>query len=104
MAQLGPLFALAAADFDGDGHRDLYGAQGFFGHNFGMPREDAGEGVFLLGQGDGRFVAVPSVETGVRVLGEQRAAIAVDLDGDDRVDLALGIYGGPLTFLLNRRP
>ena len=104
MAQLGPLFALAVADFDGDGHRDLYGAQGFFGHNFGMPREDAGEGVFLLGQGDGQFVAVPSAETGVRVLGEQRAAIAVDLDGDDRVDLALGIYGGPLTFLLNRRP
>ena len=103
-AQLGPILALAAGDFDGDGHRDLYAAQGFFGNNFGIPRDDAGEGVFLMGNGDGSFEAIPSAAAGVRILGEQRSVLAGDVDGDGRTDLVLGIHGGPLTLLLNRDP
>lgn len=103
-AQLGPIFAWASGDFDGDGHRDLYAAQGYFGHNFGIPRDDAGEGVFLMGNGDGTFEAIPSAASGVRILGEQRSVLAGDVDGDGRTDLVLGIHGGPLTLLLNRDP
>ena len=103
-AQLGPVFGMAVADFNGDGSRDVYCAQGFFGHHFGMPREDAGEGVFLLGRGNGSFSAVPSAECGVRLLGEQRSVLAGDFDGDGRPDLIVGEHGGPITFLLNRKP
>ncbi|MFO1457947.1 MAG: VCBS repeat-containing protein [Verrucomicrobiota bacterium] len=103
-AQLGPIFSLAAGDFDGDGRRDLYAAQGFFGNNFGIPRDDAGEGVFLMGNGDGTFEAIPVAATGVRILGEQRSVLAGDVDGDGRTDLVLGIHGGPMTLLLNRDP
>ncbi len=102
LAQLGPVFALQAADFDGDGHLDLYGGQGFFGHNFGVPRDDAGEGFLLLGRGDGNFDAVTTPEVGFRVLGEQRAAVVTDVDGDRRPDLIVGEYGGPVTLFLNR--
>jgi enediyne biosynthesis protein E4 len=103
-AQLGPVFGMAVADFDGDGTRDVYCAQGFFGHHFGMPREDAGEGVFLLGRGNGSFTAISSAECGVRLLGEQRSVLAGDLDGDGRPDLIVGEHGGPISFLMNRKP
>ncbi|MBL9175207.1 MAG: VCBS repeat-containing protein, partial [Verrucomicrobiales bacterium] len=103
-AQLGPILSMASGDFDGDGRRDLYAAQGFFGSNFGIPRDDAGEGVFLMGNGDGTFEAIPSAAAGVRILGEQRSVLAGDVDGDGRTDLVLGIHGGPLTLLLNRDP
>ncbi|MBN8246111.1 MAG: VCBS repeat-containing protein [Verrucomicrobia bacterium] len=103
-AQLGPILALAPGDFDGDGRLDLYGAQGYFGHGAGMAREDAGEGVFLVGAGDGRFTGVPTAATGARILGEQRSVLSGDLDSDGRTDLILGIHGGPLTLLLNHSP
>jgi len=103
-AQLGPLMASVTADFDGDGHSDLYAAQGFFGHNFGMPREDAGEGVFLLSRLGGTFEVVTTAAVGVRILGQQRAVLAEDLDGDQRTDLIVGEYGGVLTLFLNQKP
>jgi hypothetical protein len=102
-AQLGPIMDLAVADFDGDGHPDLYGAQGFFGHNFGVGRDDGGEGVFLLGRGQGEFEPVSASETGVRILGEQRAAVVVDADRDGRPDLIIGEHGGSVSLLINRR-
>lgn len=103
LAQLGPIFSLAAADLDGDGRMDLYAAQGFFGHNFGRLRDDAGEGVFLLGRGDGTFMALPTSDAGFRLLGEQRTAILRDLNGDGRPDLVVGEHRGPVTVFLNQR-
>ncbi len=101
--QLGPVFAWTSGDFDGDGTTDLFGAQGFFGHNWGTPRDDAGEGVFVLNRGKGRWEAVSLSATGVRVLGEQRSALAVDVNRDGAPDLVIGEMGGPVTLLLNRR-
>jgi hypothetical protein len=100
--QLGPVFAGTVADFDGDGRRDLYLAQGFFGYNFGQPRDDAGEGVFLLQRGDGNFEAIPTAATGIRILGEQRSAVAGDLNGDGRADLIVGEWGGSVSLLMSR--
>ena len=102
LAQLGPINSLQPADFDGDGRMDLYAAQGFFGHGHGRMREDAGEGCFLLGRGDGNFDSVSTAEANFRVLGEQQSTFTGDLDGDQRSDLVIGEYGGAVTILLNR--
>ncbi|MSU31822.1 MAG: hypothetical protein EXS25_04000 [Pedosphaera sp.] len=100
--QMGPVFSMVSADFDGDGRKDLYCAQGFAGHNFGGARDDTGEGVFLLSRQPGEFEAVPMSETGVRILGEQRGVVAGDMDKDGRVDLVVGVHGGPIFRLKNR--
>ncbi len=102
LAQLGPLLSLAVGDFDDDGHLDLFGAQGYSGHNYGRAREDAGTGVFMLGMGDGRFHAQSLGDAGVQLPGEQRSVVVGDFNGDRRTDLAIGERGGALTLLFNR--
>jgi hypothetical protein len=92
-AQLAPAFALAAADFDGDGHEDV-----FIGQNFGAPgsetdRADAGLGLLLLGDGHGHLSSQPAEISGIRLTGEQRAAATADYDGDGRTDLAVSQPG-----------
>jgi hypothetical protein len=92
-AQLAPAFAICAADFDGDGHEDLFLSQNFFAVPADTPRCDAGRGLLLRGDGNGGFSAVPGQESGIAVHGEQRGAATCDYDGDGRVDLAVSQNG-----------
>ncbi|HXG48750.1 MAG TPA: VCBS repeat-containing protein, partial [Methylomirabilota bacterium] len=58
-AQMAPAFGLAVADFDGDGHEDVFLAQNFFATLPETPRYDGGTGLLLRGDGRGGFHAVP---------------------------------------------
>jgi hypothetical protein len=102
VAQLAPAFAPVVADFDGDGHEDLFLAQNFSATELETPRFDAGAGMILLGDGHGDFRALSIAESGVRVLGDQRGAAVSDYDGDGRVDLAVSQNGAPTTLWHNR--
>ena len=88
-AQLAPAFAVCVGDYDGDGKEDLFLSQNFFAVNAESSRNDAGRGLWLRGDGQGNFTAVPGQESGVQVYGEQRGAALCDYDGDGRVDLAV---------------
>jgi len=100
-AQLAPAFGVVVADFDGDGHEDLFLAQNFFPTEINTMRFDAGAGLLLLGDGHGEFRAQTVQQSGIRVLGDQRGAAAADYDGDARTDLAVSQNGAAMTLWHN---
>ena len=80
--------ALAAGDFDGDGHEDLVATSGL-----------DGTVSVILGDGDGTFGAESKYDTGA-----YPASVAVgDLNGDGRLDLAIGnALSADVSILLGR--
>ena len=102
IAQAAPASGIVVADFDGDGHEDIFLSQNFFPTELETPRFDAGVGLLLRGDGKGGFQPMAVSESGIAMPGDQRGAAAADYDGDGRVDLAVGENGGPTALWHNR--
>ncbi|MFQ5631345.1 MAG: CRTAC1 family protein [bacterium] len=92
-AQFAPAFYAGVADFDGDGHDDVFLSQNFFALQIEDSRADAGRGLWLRGDGSGNLFPVSGQESGVKVYGEQRGAALSDYDQDGRIDLAVSQNG-----------
>ena len=64
LAQIAPIKAMIARDLDGDGHLDLLVAGNMYDAEPNTPRADAGNGLWLKGDGKGGFTPVPASESG----------------------------------------
>jgi hypothetical protein len=88
-AQWTPAFGVCVADANGDGAEDIFLSQNFFSLNPEAERQDAGRGLWLRGDGKGRFRPMTGAESGIKVYGEQRGAAVADFDSDGRIDIAV---------------
>lgn len=100
-AQWAPAFGLAVADFDGDGHTDVFLAQNLFAVRPEDSRLDAGRGLLLRGNGKGGFAPIPGDQSGIEIYGEQRGAAAADFNEDGRPDLVVTQNGAATQVLRN---
>ena len=64
LAQIAPIRGIIPCDVDGDGNLDLIVAGNLFDTEPNTPRADAGNGLWLKGDGRGHFTPVPPVESG----------------------------------------
>jgi hypothetical protein len=71
-AQIAPVNAVVAEDFDRDGHTDLLLGGNFYGVPPIQGRYDASYGLLLRGGPDGRFTAVDMAQSGVEITGQVR--------------------------------
>jgi hypothetical protein len=101
-AQMSPAFGIVVADLDGDGHEDLFLSQNFFATAPGVPRYDGGQGLWLRGDGQGGFEAMPGRRSGLKIFGEQRSCASADFDHDGRTDLVVTQNGGQTKLYRNR--
>jgi hypothetical protein len=64
LAQIAPMKSIAVHDVDGDGNLDLIVAGNLYDAEANTPRADAGNGLWLRGDGRGHFTPVPPSESG----------------------------------------
>jgi hypothetical protein len=102
-AQVAPGFGLGVADFDGDGSEDVVVGQNFSPTEGQTDRANAGLGLWLRGDGNGNFKAVPASESGIVIPDDQRAVAVADFNRDGRPDVVIGCNAGMTRLLLNRR-
>ncbi|HEX6060154.1 MAG TPA: FG-GAP repeat protein, partial [Gemmatimonadaceae bacterium] len=101
-AQLAPVYASLAGDFDGDGRTDLLLAGNFHGVKPMLGRYDASYGTLLRGTGDGAFASVDMAESGLALTGEVRDLKIVR--GPRGSLIAVARNDDPLVLLRSTRP
>ncbi|MCA9217825.1 MAG: VCBS repeat-containing protein [Planctomycetales bacterium] len=103
LAQVAPCFGLAFLDANGDGKKDLYVSQNFYGPQRETGRMAGGVGMLLLGHGDGSFTDVSANRSGIVIPDDARGVSVIDFNGDGADDIAVAVNNGKVRLLQNRK-
>jgi hypothetical protein len=102
IAQIAPIFGLAAGDFDGDGRADIYAVQNSFSPIPSIGHFDGGLSQLLRGNGKGAFAAAAPAESGLVVPRDAKALAVLDVDGDGWPDFVVSRNNSPSLAFRNR--
>jgi hypothetical protein len=102
-AQLAPVYAILAQDFDRDGHTDLLLGGNFYGTKPLEGRYDASYGTLLRGDGDGGFAPVDLETSGLLIEGQVRHMALLRWAGGRRL-IVVARNGEHLQFLRPLKP
>ena len=96
------------ADFDNDGHHDLFLTDGGYGEAIAVAEGEGAEitplredpSRLFMANGDGTFTE-RTAELGIHHTGEGRGVVCADYDGDGRVDILIANHGAAPTVYRN---
>lgn len=101
LAQISTANGIACADFNGDGHVDIFLAQNFSGPQIETSRYKGGLSQLFTGDGKGHFYPVTHRKAGILIQGDANAATVADANNDGRPDLVMAVNNAPLSAWLN---
>ena len=88
LAQFSSTNNILVVDINADGHKDLVISGNLYGSEVETPRNDAGFGLCLLGDGKGTFKPMMPYESGLVVQGEVRHAQGITINGNKAIVFA----------------
>ncbi|AWG23238.1 hypothetical protein FFWV33_17745 [Flavobacterium faecale] len=80
-AQLSCINEIMVEDYDKDGHLDVLIAGNMYNSEVETPRNDAGHGLFLKGNGKGKFKAIPPTQSGFFTPGDVKNMEKIKVKG-----------------------
>ncbi|MFD2101480.1 VCBS repeat-containing protein [Flagellimonas iocasae] len=94
MAQISPVFGSVYDDFDNDDINDIVIAGNLFNSEIETPRADAGQGLFLKGNGKGGFNSVNGFESGLFISGDVKKLKPISLGPNAEKGLISAVNNG----------
>ena len=82
-AQFSCINQIAIDDYDKDGNLDVLISGNMFNSEVETPRNDAGHGLFLKGNGKGKFKSIPATQSGFYTSGDVKNMVKIKVKGDD---------------------
>lgn len=102
-AQISAVFGIIYDDYDQDGLMDIVIAGNLYGSEVETPRNDAGQGLFLKGNGKGGFTVVRGYDSGLFIPGDVKKlkAIRLGTGSTAKKGIIAGVNSGWLTLSIN---
>ncbi len=91
IAQISAVFGIVYEDFDKDGLNDIVIAGNLYNSEVETPRNDAGQGLFLKGDGKGGFMPVRGYDSGLFIPGDVKKIKAIGLGLNARKGILVGV-------------
>lgn len=87
-AQFAPVYAVASADVDNDGHLDIITGGNFTAARVSVGQCDANYGIVLLGDGKGSFSTLDASVSGLKIRGDVRDIRIINISGSEYMIVA----------------